>query len=211
MRAVTGTPVIRETGNVSRRAAAYEPLKLALDRLLAVLGLVVLWPVFALVALAIFVDDPGPVLFQQRRAGRWHRPFTILKFRTMRRGTPHLSTEDLRCLGLSPYTRLGPWLRRTSLDELPQLLNVLRGEMSLVGPRPALLTQELVLLGREALGVSQLRPGITGLAQVTGRDDLTDEEKVRRDHTYLRNIGPLTDVLVLAYTVRGVLRGRGVY
>ncbi|BDP40133.1 sugar transferase [Deinococcus aetherius] len=196
---------------MSRRAAAYEPLKLAFDRLLAGLGLALLWPVFVLVAVAIFVDDPGPVLFRQSRAGRWHRPFTILKFRTMRRGTPHLSTEEMRRLGLSPYTRLGPWLRRTSLDELPQLLNVLRGEMSLVGPRPALLTQEVVLQGREATGVAQLRPGITGLAQVTGRDDLPDEEKVLRDHTYLRHVGPVTDVLVLVYTVRGVLRGRGAY
>lgn len=195
----------------SARLAAYEPFKLALDRGLAAVGLLALWPVMALVAAAIFVDDPGPVLFRQKRAGRWHQPFTIYKFRTMKQDAPHVSTEEMQRLGLSPYTRLGPFLRRTSLDELPQLLNVLRGEMSLVGPRPALLTQNVVLSGREALGIHQLRPGITGLAQITGRDDLPDPEKIRRDETYLRQVGPLTDMILLIYTLRGVLGTRGAY
>jgi O-antigen biosynthesis protein WbqP len=189
----------------------YRPLKLTLDRGLAALGLVALAPLMLGVAAAIFLDDPGPVVFRQRRAGRWHRPFVIYKFRTMKRDAPNVSTEELRQLGLSPYTRLGPWLRRTSLDELPQLVNVLRGEMSLVGPRPALLTQQVVLRGREQAGVHQLRPGITGLAQVTGRDDLPDEEKIDRDRTYLQQIGLLTDFLVLVYTLRGVLGARGAY
>lgn len=189
----------------------YRPLKLTLDRGLAALGLVALAPLMLGVAAAIFLDDPGPVVFRQRRAGRWHRPFVIYKFRTMKRDAPNVSTEELRRLGLSPYTRLGPWLRRTSLDELPQLVNVLRGEMSLVGPRPALLTQVVVLRGREQAGVHQLRPGITGLAQVTGRDDLPDEDKIARDRTYLQQLGPLTDLLVLVYTLRGVLGARGAY
>ncbi|GMA16001.1 sugar transferase [Deinococcus metallilatus] len=195
----------------SVRAAVYEPFKLTFDRCLAAVGVLALLPVMAVVAALIFLDDPGPVLFRQSRAGRGHRPFTIYKFRTMKRNTPNVSTEEMRRLKLSPYTRIGPFLRRTSLDELPQLLNVLRGEMSLVGPRPALMTQQVVLSGREAAGVDQLRPGITGLAQITGRDDLPDEEKIRRDMAYLHQIGPLTDIIILFYTLRGVLGARGAY
>ncbi|ACO47035.1 sugar transferase [Deinococcus deserti] len=197
--------------NLQIRAIFYEPFKLAGDQVLAALGLVVLSPIMVLVALAIFVDDPGPVIFRQQRAGRWHRPFTIYKFRTMKRNTPNVSTEEMRRLGLSPYTRLGPMLRRTSLDELPQLLNVLRGEMSLVGPRPALLTQSVVLRGRESAGVHRLRPGITGLAQITGRDDLSDAEKIRQDILYLRHQGLLTDLILLIYTVRRVFKAHGAY
>ncbi|MFB9995355.1 sugar transferase [Deinococcus oregonensis] len=181
------------------------------DRFTAGIALLMLCPLLLVLALVIFLDDPGPVLFKQERAGRWHRPFTIYKFRTMKRDTPSISTEEMRRLGLTPYTRFGPFLRRSSLDELPQLLNVLLGEMSLVGPRPALLTQQAVLAGREDLGVHQLRPGITGLAQVTGRDDLQDAQKVERDFIYLRHLDPLTDVLILIYTLRSLTGARGAY
>lgn len=196
---------------MSHTLRGYAPLKRLMDVVLGIGGLLMLAPVMALVALAIYIDDPGPVLFRQLRAGRWHRPFTIYKFRTMRQNTPNLSTEELRQQGLTPYTRLGVWLRRTSLDELPQLINVVRGEMSLVGPRPALPSQEVVLRGREQLGVEQLKPGITGLAQVTGRDDLADEEKVARDARYLQHVSFMTDILLLQYTVRSVFRARGAY
>ncbi|MVN87975.1 NAD-dependent epimerase/dehydratase family protein [Deinococcus sp. HMF7620] len=176
-------------------------------------GVLLLWllPVLLLIALGIRVTSPGPVLFLQTRAGRGHRPYTIFKFRTMRAGAPELSTEDMRRQGLSLVTPFGAFLRRTSLDELPQLLNVVRGEMSFVGPRPALLTQIPVLSGRAAHGVDQLPPGITGLAQVTGRDDLADEEKVKRDVTYLRHVDLLTDLLIVWSTLRSVFRGRGTY
>ncbi|UQN09849.1 sugar transferase [Deinococcus sp. QL22] len=186
-------------------------MKQLCDCLAASIALLVLWPVLLVVALLIFLDDPGPVLFKQERAGRWHKPFVIYKFRTMKRNTPSISTEEMRRLGLTPYTRLGPFLRRSSLDELPQLLNVIRGEMSLVGPRPALLTQQVVLTGREQRGIHQLRPGITGLAQVTGRDDLPDDQKIERDYTYLRHLGLLTDVLILIYTLRSLTGARGAY
>lgn len=193
------------------RAGLYAPIKELADRGAAALGLLVLLPVLAVVSAAIFLDDPGPVVFKQTRAGRQHKPFTIYKFRTMRRDAPHLSTEEMRRLGLTPYTRLGPLLRRTSLDELPQLFNVLRGDMSLIGPRPALMTQQVVLQGRERLGVHHLRPGMTGLAQITGRDDLQDEEKIKRDGLYLRHIGPLTDLILLVFTLRRVLGSGGAY
>lgn len=197
--------------SVSASAARYEPIKLNIDRLLAAFGLAALWPVLLLVSIAIYIDDPGPVLFRQKRAGRWHRPFTIYKFRTMRCDTPDLSTEEMRRTGVTPYTRLGPFLRKTSLDELPQLFNVMQGEMSLVGPRPALMSQEVVLRGRENAGVHQLRPGITGLAQITGRDDLADSEKIKKDAIYLRKIGLVTDIIVIFYTIRHIFKARGAY
>lgn len=189
----------------------YEPVKLLLDRALALCGLAALSPVLLLIGLLIYFDDPGPVIFTQRRAGRWHVPFTIYKFRTMKLNTPNVSTEQLRTMKLSPYTRVGLTLRKTSLDELPQLWNVLRGEMSLVGPRPALPTQSVVLRGRELTGVHQLRPGVTGLAQVTGRDDLPDDLKVMQDTKYLESFSLLTDLRILLMTLRAVLAARGAH
>lgn len=193
------------------KSLAYHPFKRLLDIILSILGLTFCFPVLVVIALAIYIDDPGPSLFRQQRAGRLHRPFTIYKFRTMKLNAPNVSTEEMRSLGISPYTRLGPLLRRTSLDELPQLFNVLFGDMSLVGPRPALLTQTPVLQGREAAGVHVLRPGITGLAQITGRDDLDDREKVKRDAKYLKEIGLLTDILLILYTLKGISRSDGAY
>ena len=135
----------------------------------------------------------------------------MYKFRTMKLSAPNVSTEEMRLLNISPYTRIGPFLRRTSLDELPQLLNVLRCQMSLVGPRPALMTQEVVLHGRELAGVDALKPGLTGLAQVSGRDDLTDNEKIAKDSIYLQQISLVTDCLILFYTVRSVFKAHGAY
>ncbi len=190
-----------------QRYVIYE--KRCLDVLGALILLMLGAPVLALIAAAVFLDDPGRVLFVQERAGRNHIPFRIYKFRTMREGTPSVSTEDLLRLGISPYTRLGPWLRRSSLDELPQLLNVLRGEMSFVGPRPALTSQDRVLRLRAQTGVTALRPGLTGLAQVEGRDDLDDLTKVFKDTRYLHAVGWQTDMLLLARTLSAVLGGKG--
>ncbi|UBV42723.1 sugar transferase [Deinococcus taeanensis] len=193
------------------RQRHYLRMRRCLERPLAGVLLLLLLPVLLLTALAIRLTSSGPVLFTQLRAGQGHQPYTIFKFRTMRSNAPQLSTEDMRRQGISAVTPLGAFLRRSSLDELPQLLNVLRGEMSFVGPRPALMTQAPVLHGRAAKGVDQLPPGITGLAQVTGRDDLSDEEKVRRDATYLRNLGPLTDLFIIRATLRSVMGGHGTY
>jgi len=179
------------------------------SRLLAAGLLVALAPLLLALAALIRLDSPGPVLFLQDRAGRRHRPFKIYKFRTMSVGTPQLSTEDMESSGLSPITRLGGLLRRTSLDELPQLVNVLRGEMSFIGPRPALLTQTPVLTLRQASGVDLLLPGITGYAQVTGRDDLADAEKVERDIYYLQRLSPALDLQILCLTLQSVFQGTG--
>ena len=184
-------------------------MKRFLDFCAALLGLVLTAPLWLLLALLIRLDSPGPVLFRQRRVGKNGQEFVLLKFRSMRTETPNLSTAELRVSGLEPYTRVGKWLRKTSLDELPQLWNVLVGEMSLVGPRPALPSQTELNAAREALGVHKLRPGITGWAQVNGRDNLTDAEKVARDVEYLKRQSVGLDLWILVRTVAAVFSARG--
>ncbi|WP_309722016.1 sugar transferase, partial [Armatimonas sp.] len=163
------------------------------DFIAALIGLLLSGPLWLVIALFVRLDSPGPVLFRQRRVGRGGKEFVLLKFRSMRTDTPNLPTAALIASGLEPYTPVGKWLRKTSLDELPQLWNVLVGEMSLVGPRPALPSQTELNAQREALGVQALRPGITGWAQVNGRDNLSDAEKVARDAEYLQRQSLLLD------------------
>lgn len=194
---------------LGRSQKFYLLIRSLLEKGAAAFGLMMLLPVYLLLTLLIRLDSPGPAFFRQERAGRGHRPFEIYKFRTMRSDAPHLSTEEMQRSGLKVITRLGAFLRRTSLDELPQLLNVLKGDMSFVGPRPALMTQLPVLRLREQTGVDQLLPGITGYAQVTGRDDLQDTEKVERDAYYLRHLGPGMDLKILQLTLNSVIKGTG--
>ena len=194
---------------MTHRQNKYLFFRSIVERLVALMLLILCSPVLLLIGLLIRLDSPGPVLFWQARAGRFHLPFVIYKFRTMKIGTPDLSTDEMQRAGLSPITRLGALLRRTSLDELPQLLNVLQGNMSFIGPRPALISQSRVLTLREAAGVEQLLPGITGYAQVTGRDDLEDEEKVRRDAEYLHRVGFGMDLSIVKSTLNSVVKGTG--
>ena len=165
-------------------------IKRALDVVLSAVGLVVLSPLLALIALAIRLDSPGPVVFHQKRFGKDRKLFEIYKFRTMRVDAPRdVPTNDLR--GSRGYiTRVGRILRMTSLDELPQLWNILKGDMSLIGPRPALWNQEDLMAWRDRFGASQIRPGLSGWAQVNGRDYLSRdlEKKARRDAEYAHNI-----------------------
>ena len=184
-------------------------MKRLADFLAALLGLVLSGPLWLVIALFVRLDSPGPVLFRQRRVGRGGKEFGLLKFRSMRTDTPNLPTAELIASGLEPYTRMGKWLRKTSLDELPQLWNVLVGEMSLVGPRPALPSQTELNAQREARGVYALHPGITGWAQVNGRDNLSDEEKVARDAEYLQRQTLLLDGQILWRTVLAVMTAHG--
>lgn len=176
-------------------------VKRAADIVLAVVAMIVLLIPMALLALAIYIDDPGPVLFEQKRVGRGGKRFSFYKFRTMRADTPkYLSTMELE----QPeryITRFGRFLRRSSLDELPQLFNVLRGDMSLVGPRPLISDEYEVHRMRVRFGVYNVRPGITGLAQVNGRDLCSPGEKVRWDVKYLENFGVWQDVKILFATL----------
>jgi len=178
--------------------------------LLVALGLVlILAPLFLLVVLAVRLTSTGPVLFSTRRVGKNSRLFTMYKFRTMRMNTPQVATHLLK----EPdqfLTPIGKLLRRTSLDELPQLINVVRGEMSLVGPRPALFNQDDLIALRTAGGVHEMTPGITGWAQVNGRDELPIPEKVKLDEWYLKNRSAWLDLKIVGMTVFKVIRKEGV-
>lgn len=185
-------------------------LKRTLDVSAGALGLLALLPALVVIALLIKLDSRGPVLFKQRRVGRNQVHFYMVKFRTMRVGTPDLPTDEMLKLP-SPVTRVGAILRRTSLDELPQLWNVLKGEMSLVGPRPALYNQDELISRREEAGVHAMPPGITGWAQINGRDELEVEEKVAADRHYLEHFSFGFDLVILARTFLSILSKRGVY
>ena len=178
--------------------------------LLAALGLILAFaPLFLLVVLAVRLTSVGPVLFRTRRVGKGKKLFTMYKFRTMRINTPQVATHLLK----EPdqfLTPIGKLLRRTSIDELPQLISVLCGEMSLVGPRPALFNQEDLIALRTAGGVHQLTPGVTGWAQVNGRDELPIPEKVKLDEWYLKNRSFWLDLKILGMTVLKVIRKEGV-
>lgn len=187
----------------------YQGFKHVVDVAGSVVLTACLSPVLLLTALAIRLDSRGPAVYRQRRIGRGGREFTIYKFRSMKIDAPVLSTEEMQQQKIIPFTRLGPILRKTNLDELPQLFNVMKGEMSFIGPRPALPTQTDVNELREARGVHALRPGITGLAQANGRDELDTETKVGYDAQYLATMSPGTDLKILLKTIGTVLSARG--
>lgn len=184
-------------------------MKRIFDLMVALVLMLILAPLLLLVVLAVRLTSFGPALFRTRRVGKNNRIFTMYKFRTMRMDTPQVATHLLK----KPdqfLTPVGGFLRRTSLDELPQLINVLRGDMSLVGPRPALFNQDDLIALRTARGVNMLTPGITGWAQVNGRDSLPITEKVKLDEWYLKNRSFWLDLKVVGMTTVKVLRKDGV-
>ena len=184
-------------------------LKRVLDFLLALCGLLVLWPVFLIIAIAIKIDDPGPVFFSQKRVGLHKRYFQLYKFRSMKVSTPDVPTHLLE--HPEQYiSRVGGFLRKTSLDELPQLLNILRGDMAVIGPRPALWSQEDLIAERDQYGANDVRPGLTGWAQINGRDELTIEEKSAYDGEYVKRLSFAFDCKCFFGTIGAVLRHDGV-
>jgi exopolysaccharide biosynthesis polyprenyl glycosylphosphotransferase len=204
--------------NKTRITGLHAFSKALIDRLGALVGLVLLSPLFALVALLIISEDHGPVIYRRRVMGTGSRPFDAFKFRTMRReGDALLSPEqrhELRESGKLKedprITRVGAFLRRTSIDELPQMLNVLLGQMSLVGPR--MLTQEeLRHFGRWQHNLLTVRPGLTGLWQISGRSNLGYEDRVRLDMQYIRNHSIWLDLYIIYRTIPTVIAGRGAY
>ena len=188
----------------------YGVIKRGIDLMVSLCCLVLLLVPFALVAVAIRLDSPGPALFRQRRPGRGGRPFRIWKFRTMahrpgRTGAePPPQSADVR------VTRIGTWLRRSGIDELPQLVNVLRGEMSLVGPRPTLLERAERYDARQRRRLL-VKPGITGWAVIAGRNDLTWDEKIAYDLWYVDHASLTLDLRILAKTPGILLGGKGIY
>ena len=185
-------------------------VKRMLDVILSLCGVVLLSPVFLILAVWIKLDSPGPVFFKQKRVGKHKTYFNILKFRTMRTDAPHDMPTHLLENPEAFITRSGAFLRRTSLDELPQIINILMGEMSVVGPRPALWNQDDLLAERDRYGANDVTPGLTGWAQVNGRDELEIEEKARLDGVYVRHLTLKMDATCVLMTVGSVLRQKGV-
>ncbi|HKR87512.1 MAG TPA: sugar transferase [Phenylobacterium sp.] len=184
-------------------------MKRAVDIAGALAGLVLGSPVLLFLAVAVPLESKGPALHWSRRIGRNNVEFRMPKFRTMRVGAPNVATHLLADPDLW-ITPLGRFLRRTSLDELPQLWSVLVGDMSLVGPRPALFNQDDLVALRTAGGVHRLRPGLTGWAQINGRDELPIAQKVQLDVEYLRRRSLVFDLKILAATAWIAVTGRGV-
>jgi len=184
-------------------------VKRLVDIAAALAGLILLSPLLAGLALAVRLESPGPSLHWSKRVGRGNTLFPMPKFRTMRTGAPDVATH-LLADPASWVTPLGRFLRRTSLDELPQLWSVLAGQMSLVGPRPALFNQDDLVALRTADGVDCLRPGLTGWAQINGRDELPIAEKAKLDREYMERRSLAFDLRIIATTARLALSGRGV-
>lgn len=185
--------------------------KRGFDIFFSLIAIIILAIPMMIIALWIKIDSPHEkVLFKQERIGINNVPFTILKFRSMRDDAPHqMATENFENPEMY-ITRVGKILRKTSLDELPQLLNVLKGDMSIVGPRPLIPKEKYVLKLRDEYGANKILPGITGLAQVHGRDQVTDENKASYDGKYALNVSLLLDASIMVKTVSDVIRSRGV-
>lgn len=188
----------------------YRNLKSVLDRVLAFLGLLLLSPVFLILILAIKLDSKGPVLFRQKRVGIHKTHFDILKFRTMRIDTPKDTPTHLLENPQQYITKVGGFLRRTSMDELPQIINILKGDMAIVGPRPALWNQYDLIAERDRYGANDVLPGLTGWAQINGRDELPIDVKARLDGEYVSRMGFFMDLRCILGTVLSVARQEGV-
>ncbi len=185
-------------------------LKQIIDFIFAIVGLVVSSPVFLLLIICIKLDSKGPVLFKQRRMGKGKKEFYILKFRTMRIDTPKDMPTHLLEDPDMYITKVGKFLRKTSLDELPQIINIIKGEMSIIGPRPALWNQYDLIEERDKYGANDVTPGLTGWAQINGRDELPIDVKAKLDGEYVEKLSPLFDLKVFFMTIKSVLKSEGV-
>ena len=188
----------------------YLKIKRILDIGLSLLGIIVLSPVFILLIAAIKIDSRGPVLFKQKRVGTGKSHFMILKFRTMRIDTPKDTPTHLLENPGQYITKTGKFLRKTSLDELPQFINILTGQMSIVGPRPALWNQYDLIEERDKYGANAIRPGLTGWAQINGRDELPIEVKAKFDGEYISKMSFAFDVKCFIMTLFKAFKGDGV-
>ena len=188
----------------------YFIIKRVIDFVLALVGMIILSPVFLILIITIKVDSKGPVLFKQKRVGIHMTYFNILKFRTMRIDTPKDTPTHLLKDPDQYITRVGKFMRKTSLDELPQIVNILCGTMALIGPRPALWNQYDLIAERDKYGANDIRPGLTGWAQINGRDELPIEVKAKLDGEYVQRMSIGLDVKCFFGTIISVLKKDGV-
>lgn len=185
-------------------------VKPLIDRILAFCGLVVLSPIFLLICVVIYVNDPGPVFFSQKRFGKNREIFMLHKFRTMKICTPHDTPTHMLENPDQYITSIGKILRKTSLDEIPQIWNIFLGDMSIIGPRPALWNQYDLIEERDRYGANDVKPGLTGWAQINGRDELQIEEKAKLDGYYIEKISFGFDVKCFFGTIISVLKRDGI-
>ena len=188
----------------------YVAVKKIIDRFLAFIGLIVLSPLFLILSIAIKLDSPGPIFFRQKRVGIHKTHFEILKFRTMRTDTPKDMPTHMLKNPDQYITKVGRFLRKTSLDELPQIINILKGDMAIVGPRPALWNQYDLIEERDKYGANDILPGLTGGAQINGRDELEIPVKAKLDGDYVAKMSFGMDLRCILGTVVSVARQDGV-
>ncbi|AMB95979.1 sugar transferase [Aerococcus urinae] len=188
----------------------YIKVKRLIDFILALIALIILSPLFLLIALWIKLDSKGPVFFKQKRIGKNRDFFYIYKFRSMLSETPADMPTHLLKDPAAFITKSGAFLRKTSLDELPQLINILKGEMAIIGPRPALWNQDDLADERDKYGANDVLPGLSGWAQINGRDELPIDVKARLDGQYVENMGPVMDIKCFFGTFVSVIRHEGV-
>ena len=190
-------------------SSIYRVIKRIIDVICSLLGIIVLSPVLIIVSILIKLESKGPIIFKQVRAGKNSKPFYIYKFRSMKTNTPNIATNDFN--NASDYiTKMGRFIRKTSLDEIPQLFNILKGDMSIVGPRPVIEREVRLLEIRKECNVDSILPGITGLAQINGRDDIDDYEKVKYDFEYLSKRNLVLDIKIIINTVLKVAKSEGI-
>ena len=185
-------------------------LKRLIDLLLSFLAIVLLLPLWIALSIAIFVTDPGPVFFTQKRVGKSKKTFKILKFRTMKTSTPHDMPTHMLENPEQYITKIGKFLRKTSLDELPQVFNIFVSQMSIIGPRPALWNQDDLVAERDKYGANDIKPGLTGWAQINGRDELEIADKAKLDGEYVEKMSFLFDCECFFGTIKSVLKHEGV-
>lgn len=189
----------------NNKSIIYNKIKRIVDIILSSLGLIVLSPILLITAILIKLESKGPIIFKQKRAGKNSNPFYIYKFRSMRTDAPNKSTNDFTDADVF-ITKIGKFIRKTSIDELPQLINILKGDMSIVGPRPVILEEKSLIELRKDYNVDKLVPGITGWAQINGRDNIGDEEKVKFDYEYLENRSLKLDIYIIIQTALKVIK-----
>ncbi|MCF1680009.1 sugar transferase [Tetragenococcus koreensis] len=185
-------------------------IKRVLGFLLSLLGIIILSPILLMICLAIKIDSKGPIIFKQKRVGKNKKYFSIYKFRTMKSETPKEMPTHLLNNPDAFITKVGKFLRKTSLDELPQLFNILKGDMAVIGPRPALWNQYDLIAERDKYGVNEAQPGLTGLAQISGRDELEIPVKAQIDGKYTNNISFLMDLKCFVGTILSIVKSDGV-
>jgi len=187
----------------------YLKIKRRIDIILAIILSILVSPLVIFIAIAIKLESKGPIIFKQTRCGKDSKSFEIYKFRTMKVGTPNVPTSEIEKQGCK-ITKVGKFLRKSSLDEIPQLYNILKGDMTFIGPRPVIVTERKLIKLRQEKGIDVLYPGISGWAQVNGRDEIGIKEKVKYDYEYLQNMSLNFDLKIAFITGLKVLKREGI-